>query len=242
MPDETQPVEVYNPQGKFGVIPPGQVEKAKAAGYKLKSDFVEVVHPKTGQTGIIPKDQWGDDKKPGAAQTQGFVMSPREQQRIKAKTGTPIQQAKTNYDALALASSPSGADPHNPGNPNLAALPADMRESVSTGLAATQAGGLAGELFLPTNITKAGPLVPTGRDAAGRFLPWAASKVTAEGPSLARQGVSGAVSVAKNLATWLKANPVKALAVETLAHEMGVDPIQLAQKVFKYGKEVTHVP
>jgi hypothetical protein len=142
---DTQPVEVYNPQGKLGTIPPAQLDAAKAAGYKPKSDYVEVVHPKTGQTGIVPKDQWGDEKKPGIAQTQGYVMSPREQQRIKTKTAAPIQQAKTNYDALALTNMPTGADPHNPGNPNLNAVPASERQSVNNQALATQASVLAGQ-------------------------------------------------------------------------------------------------
>lgn len=141
MPD-AQPIEVYNPQGKLGTIPPAQVDQAKAAGYKLKSDYVEVVHPKTGQTGIVPKDQWGDDKKPGAAQTQGYVMSPREQQRIKKQAAPDAM--KPSYTAMAFGHVPGGADPHNPGNPNLNAIPESERQSVNNRALATQAGALAG--------------------------------------------------------------------------------------------------
>ena len=83
---DAQSVEVYNSQGKLGTIPSAQLDAAKATGYKPKADYVEVVHPKTGQTGIVPKDQWGDEKKPGIAQTQGYVMSPRERLRIKKQT------------------------------------------------------------------------------------------------------------------------------------------------------------
>lgn len=91
-------------------------------------------------------------------------------------------------------------------------------------------------LFAPTTITKAGPLVPGGRDVAtGRMLPWIKSQITGEGPSLAKQGVSKVVSGAKDVSTWLKANPVKAVAIEGIAHELGVDPIQLARKIIKYG-------
>ena len=90
--------------------------------------------------------------------------------------------------------------------------------------------------FSPTTITKAGPLVPGGRDAAtGRMLPWIESQVTGKGPSLARQGVSGVVSGAKGAAAWLKANPVKALVLEGIARQMGIDPIQLVSKVIKLG-------
>jgi len=151
---DAQQVEVYNPQGKLGTIPSGQLDAAKAAGYKPKADYVEVVHPKTGQTGIVPKDQWGDDKKPGAAQTQGYVMSPREQQRAaKSKASAGM---KPSYAAMGITNAPTGADPHNPANPNVNAIvpgaslakPENMepaREKVSTGLAATQAGVLAGQ-------------------------------------------------------------------------------------------------
>ena len=85
-----QQVEVYNPQGVLGTIPESQLAKAKDAGYKPKSDFVEVVHPTTGQRGIVPKDQWGTKEKPGIAQTAGYVISPREQQREQAKAAKPI--------------------------------------------------------------------------------------------------------------------------------------------------------
>ena len=92
-------------------------------------------------------------------------------------------------------------------------------------------------LFSPTTITKAGPLVPGGRGAGGRMLPWIESQVSGKGPSLARQGVSGVVSGAKGAAAWLKANPVKALVVEGIARQMGVDPIQLVSKIIKFGGE-----
>jgi hypothetical protein len=243
MPDGTQPVEVYDPKGQFGVIPASQLEQAKAAGYKPKADYVEVVHPKTGQRGIVPKDQWGDDKKPGIAQTQGYVMSPREQQRVKAKAGTNVQP-------IAEGPTPSSIVPAQGGGAHLMQAPNPSIQEFQKGQAAGSkqamvdiGAGALGGLFTSSAITKAGPAVPAGRDALGRFLPWAASKVTAEGPSVARQGVSKVVSGAKSVAAWLKENPVKALAVETFAHEMGVDPIQLAHKVIGLaGGKTTHVP
>jgi hypothetical protein len=213
MPNEQQ-VEVYNPQGKLGTIPPAQLEKAKAAGYKPKADFVEAVHPKTGQTGIIPKTQWS------AAEKQGYVMSPREQQRVKAKT--PNMEEVTNpFSGKPL--------PRTPGSDEEA-----VREGSVPALEGLSAIGLSG-LFAPSTITKAGPLVPGGRAATGRMLPWVRSQVTSQGASLARQGVSSAVSGAKNVVSWLKANPVKAGALELFAHEFGLDPIQLARKLIKYG-------
>lgn len=73
MPNGDSQVEVYSPQGEYGTIPSAQVMPALAQGYKAKSSYVEAVHPQTGQTGIIPKEQWP------AAQAQGFTMSPTEQ-------------------------------------------------------------------------------------------------------------------------------------------------------------------
>jgi hypothetical protein len=176
-----QQVEVYNPQGKLGTIPSAQLDKAKAAGYKPKADFVEAVHPKTGQTGIIPKMQWD------AAQKQGYILSARDQQREKRSKAA--EGMKPSYAAMGITNAPTGADPHNPGNPNVGAIvpgaslakPEDMtaaRERVSTGLAKTEAtnlvgegvaagaGALLGKITAPT-ITKemvdSGLLGPTGK-------------------------------------------------------------------------------
>src|SRR6266436_169283 len=136
MPD-TQQVEVYNPQGKFGVIPVGQLEQAKAAGYKPKSDFMEAVHPKTGQTGIIPKEQWD------AAQKQGYVLSPREQQRAKAKAAVPIQKAQ---DSTFV-----GGQPYGGGGGYVTGSPEEIAGIKQKQKQVLEAGGAAagGELVAP---------------------------------------------------------------------------------------------
>ena len=109
-----------------------------------------------------------------------------------------------------------------------------QKSNVDAGKFGTEA--IAGRmLFSPSTITKAGPLVPGGRDAAGRMLPWIESQVSGKGPSLARRGVSGVVAGAKGAAAWMKANPVKALVLEGIARQMGIDPIQLVSKVIKLG-------
>lgn len=112
-------------------------------------------------------------------------------------------------------------------------------DTANTVMGSAGAKGLfdgAKALFSPSTITKAGPLVPGGRDpATGRMLPWIASKIEAEGPSAARKMASGAVSGAKGVASWLKANPWKAAGIEAIAHQLGVDPMQIAQKMLKYG-------
>jgi hypothetical protein len=204
---DPQQVEVYNPQGKLGVIPSAQLEKAKAAGFKTTTDYVEVVHPKTGQTGIVPKDQWGDEKKPGLAQTQGFVMSSREQQRAQrqALKDAPM---KPSYATMALSNAPTGADPHNPSNPNLSALPPEMRQQVSSSLAKTQAGALVGEglgsaayagaskLLAPTvtkEIVKMGILGPGGKELMRESVKY--------GPSAMSKALSN--PVAKQILQWV---------------------------------------
>lgn len=59
---------------------------------------------------------------------------------------------KPSYSTMALSNSPSGADPHNPGNPNLNAIPESERENINTNALSTavattpflEAGPLAG--------------------------------------------------------------------------------------------------
>src|SRR5215472_16327813 len=94
MPNGTQPdpsvsadpqIAVYNSDGVLGTIPRSQTALALANGYKMKSSFVEAVHPQTGQTGIIPKEQWS------AAQAQGFTLSPREQATQQLQQGLASQ-------------------------------------------------------------------------------------------------------------------------------------------------------
>ena len=201
---DAQSVEVYNSQGKLGTIPSAQLDAAKAAGYKPKADYVEVVHPKTGQTGIVPKDQWGDEKKPGIAQTQGYVMSPREQLRIKKQTAPAAM--KPSYMAMALANAPSGADPHNPGNPNLNALSPEMREPVSTGLAKTQASMLAGQGLQAGMAKLLAPSVGSVAVPTGIFGPG--------GEEIMREGIKyGPSAVSKALA-----NPAARKILEWVGH------------------------
>jgi hypothetical protein len=50
------------------------------------------------------------------------------------------------------------------------------------------------------------------------------------------------IDAAKSVETWAKANPLKALAIEGIARELGVDPIQLTHKAVKYGKGLFGTP
>ena len=95
-----------------------------------------------------------------------------------------------SYAAMAVGHVPGGADPHNPGNPNLNALPPETREGVSTSLAKSQAGilagqgvgALAGKAFAPTMTTET---IPTGIfNPAGKEL---VRDVVKAGPSAANK-------------------------------------------------------
>jgi hypothetical protein len=109
-----------------------------------------------------------------------------------------------SYSAMALANSPSGADPHNPGNPNLNALPPEMRESVSTSLAKKQAGilagqglgALAGKAFAPTITSET---VPTG--LLGPSREELTKVVTKYGPSAVQKALAN--PMAKQILKWV---------------------------------------
>jgi hypothetical protein len=204
MPD-TQQVEVYNPQGKLGTIPSDQLTKAKAAGYKSKDEFVEAVHPKTGQTGIIPKGQWD------AAQKQGYVMSPREQQRAKAKAPT-MQQADT--PAARLRNMFAGKPlPRTPGSDEEAikvgSIPGAVGlASLGTGSALEAAAGATTAALAPTATTEVvgtGILGPSGEALTREVTklgPSAANKYLKSAlPALIKKAIGsyGAYEVAKKL-------------------------------------------
>jgi hypothetical protein len=72
--------------------------------------------------------------------TIGEPVSGNQPSGISAGGGT----AKS-YAQMALQNSPSGADPHNPGNPNLNAVPESERAGVNDAALGTQAGVLAGQ-------------------------------------------------------------------------------------------------
>lgn len=64
----------------------------------------------------------------------------------------------------------------------------------------------------------------------------AASKASDSAIATAKAVGGRAIDAAKNAEKWAKANPLKAIAVEGIAHELGIDPIQLTHKIVKYGK------
>jgi hypothetical protein len=69
----------------------------------------------------------------------GVDISSEKQMAEHPPVAQPLEM-KPSYSALALSSSPTGADPHNPANPNLQAIPEEEREKVGTNLLATSIG------------------------------------------------------------------------------------------------------
>jgi hypothetical protein len=79
------------------------------------------------------------------------------------------------------------------------------KQAGMTSAALTAATGTLGGALGASSVGKAaGPLVPAGRDAAGRMLPWIASQIQTQGPSLAKQGITAGVSLAQAhpIAAW----------------------------------------
>jgi hypothetical protein len=176
MANGTETVEVYNPKGVYGTIPASQLEQAKSAGYKPKSDFVEAVHPKTGQTGIIPKAQWE------AAQKQGYAMSPREQQRVKAKAGEAIKPLERTM-ALPIGTGAMGAQVT--GTPEQLKPAQQSMDALAIGTASTLGGGAAGagigKLLAPvasTEMIATGIFGPNGEEIMREGLKYGPSAVS----------------------------------------------------------------
>lgn len=69
--------------------------------------------------------------------TNPDAMLAKAQGQAQETPATAAAKMQPNYAALMLENSPSGADPHNPGNPNLNAIPETERKEVSDTLANT---------------------------------------------------------------------------------------------------------
>jgi hypothetical protein len=110
-------------------------------------------------------------------------------------------------------------------------------ENAALMVATEGVSGVASKLLAPTveTVSKATGLL----DAAGNPL---MKEVETEGPSLAKQGVAKAVEVGKQVAGFAKQHPitstVSASLLEGLAHELGVDPFELAKKAVKFGVHI----
>lgn len=155
------------------------------------------------------------------------------QYKTQIKQAAPAQ----NNDPLRGAAQATGLRPSTPFNleqylnsPEAQKIKGDMENTAmgSAGLGGMVRGAQA--LFKPTTsmvpeISKL--LGPTGKPLI--------KMVEQEGPSAAQKAAQTVMKSIKSVPTWMKANPVKAAGVELAAHELGVDPIQLAHKLLKYG-------
>src|SRR5271154_3419685 len=69
--------------------------------------------------------------------TNPDVMLEKAQGQAQETPATAGAKMQPNNLGLAIENSPTGADPHNPGNPNLNAVPESERKSVSDTMANT---------------------------------------------------------------------------------------------------------
>jgi len=87
---------------------------------------------------------------------------------MAAHPPTPSYRMNPSYSMLALQNSPSGADPQNPGNPNLNAIPESKRERVNDAALTTQMYSLGGGPFAEAALTSGiKPLVPVAKSIGG---------------------------------------------------------------------------
>lgn len=110
------------------------------------------------------------DKDIGGAIQKHLLSDESYQAAHPPSAGHPslIDHATPSYAAMALSNSPSGADPHNPGNPNLNAVPESERDSVNSNLAATQGVALGAEPLAEAAVTGSlKPLIPLAKTVIG---------------------------------------------------------------------------
>lgn len=75
---------------------------------------------------------------------------------------------KPSYAGLAVSNSPTGADPHNPGNPNLSAIPQSEREAVSNRAFGTQFASIGGGPIAKAAVMRSvKPLIPVAKSMVG---------------------------------------------------------------------------
>jgi len=97
----------------------------------------------------IPDDQLIEKVTAKYPQYKTSIKFSPESQRPDAAKQAQAVIKKTpmtpSYSAMALGHVPGGADPHNPGNPNLNAIPESERQMINNRAFATQASTLAGQ-------------------------------------------------------------------------------------------------
>lgn len=75
-----------------------------------------------------------DEKGPWSKYGGGGVDIASEKEMAKHPPVAQPLEMKPSYSAMAVGNAPSGADPHNPANPNLNAIPEEEREGVQNRL------------------------------------------------------------------------------------------------------------
>lgn len=123
----------------------------------------------------------------------------------------------------------------------MASLPLGLLKSAkgTTELAPAVIGGEKGKTLQGLKDVVGGGLQAATIPAA--FVAPEESALSKEGllndaASAANKAGAKTIEAAKNVETWVKANPLKAVALEGIARELGIDPIQLTHKAVKYGK------
>lgn len=179
------------------------------------------------KAGIAPFPQ-GADPTRGASQATGLGPDTR------SPVGKIWDEVKRG---LTSAQAGQGLKPQPTMTANVAQF-AGMAGDTLSQLAVAPEGAAAGsatigKLFKPTTTTvpELSKLVgPTGKPLY--------RMVEQEGPSVAKKASQAALKSVKAVPTWMKENPVKAVLIEAAAHELGVDPIQLAHKLLKFGPSI----
>lgn len=135
-----------------------------------------------------------------------------------APQNNPSSDVATPFDAIATASTASPAPEDKASN---------TRQMLVSGLTG-----------MPTpNMTDADKAsFARGKAAGAVSVPLVAGATL--GASAAAEVIPSVVDKAKAVVTWAKNNPIRAASIETIAHEMGIDPFQLMHNAVKYGKNL----
>ena len=145
------------------------------------------------------------------------------------------KDAKMNpsYSALALENSPSGADRHNPGNPNLNAVPESERAAVNTAALKTQAATLAGQ-GISTGVEAAMPAGTRALTSALSYLGLGAKAAQASG-----QVATGLLDAAGNPIMRAVEPEVRPVLQKLLTHPAVQKGLQTAGKEIFKGLGIT---
>jgi hypothetical protein len=204
--------------------PVAHVQTSDGAEYHIHGDdLAKLQKIDPGHTVIAPPTPYKPDYDALAKQA-GAIQPPAPLSREQARSRT-LQN---------MTSAMSGQPMQNP--EDQAEAERGRRDGTIAGglqIAAGVAGPAAGALFAPgVQVAQetSSILGPEGQPIV--------KEVLKKAPSVAAKTASTVVDTAQTIAKWTKENPIKAVAVEALAHEMGIDPFQLLGKVIKYGKNL----